>query len=161
MAGFVWRRPARIFSRCRCLATCGKKTLEAWVALDDRQQRGGAAISIENSDGSVFDAIVYGERQAGKWMAGSSGFERTRDLDAPEETSGPGVLVHLTIVYRGDNSIAVFRNGEPYGKPYTPASELRTTGPATRAFCWGCGIPAGASRSSPAKSSKRRFMIVP
>jgi len=103
-----------------------EKTLEAWVALDDRQQRGGAAISIENSDGSVFDAIVYGERQVGKWMAGSSGFERTRDLDAPEETSGPGVLVHLTIVYRGDNSIAVFRNGEPYGKPYTPASELRT-----------------------------------
>jgi len=103
-----------------------EKTLEAWVALDDRQQRGGAAISIEGSDGSVFDAIVYGERQPGKWMSGSSGFERTRDLDAPEETSGPGVLVHMAIVYRSDNSIAVFRNGEPYGKPYTPASELRT-----------------------------------
>ncbi|HKX60259.1 MAG TPA: DUF1553 domain-containing protein [Verrucomicrobiae bacterium] len=103
-----------------------EKTLAVWVALGDRQQRGGAAISIENSDGSVFDAIVYGERQAGKWMAGSSGFERTRDLDAPEESSGPGVLVHMAIVYRADNSIAVFRNGEAYGKPYTPASELRT-----------------------------------
>jgi uncharacterized protein DUF1553/uncharacterized protein DUF1549/concanavalin A-like lectin/glucanase superfamily protein len=103
-----------------------EKTLEAWVALADLKQGGGAAISIQSEDGGVFDAIVFGERQAKKWMAGSSGFERTRDLDAPEETSPPGALVHMAIVYRADNSIAVFRNGEPYGKPYTPGSPLQT-----------------------------------
>ena len=59
-------------------------------------------------------------------MAGSSGFERTHDLQAPEETSAPGALIHMAIVYRADNSIAVFRNGEPYGKPYTPGSPLQT-----------------------------------
>ena len=103
-----------------------EKTLEAWVALADLKQGGGAAISIESEDGRVFDAIVFGERQPKKWTAGSGGFERTRDLDAPEETSLPTALIHMAIVYRSDNSIAVFRNGEPYGKPYTPASPLQT-----------------------------------
>ena len=103
-----------------------EKTLEAWVALADLKQGGGAAISIQSEDGGVFDAIVFGERQGKKWIAGSSGFERTRDLDAPEETSPPGALVHMAVVYRDDNSIAVFRNGEPYGKPYTAGSPLQT-----------------------------------
>jgi len=103
-----------------------EKTLEAWVAPADLKQGGGAAISIESEDGSVFDAIVFGERQPLKWTAGSGGFERTRDLDAPQETSPPGALIHMAIVYRADNSIAVFRNGVPYGKPYTPASPLQT-----------------------------------
>jgi len=103
-----------------------EKTLEAWVALADLSQGGGAAISIESEDGRIFDAIVFGERQPRKWTAGSSGFERTRDLNAPEETAPPGTLVHIAIVYRVDNSIAVFRNGEPYGKPYTPGSPLQT-----------------------------------
>ena len=103
-----------------------EKTLEAWVALRDLKQGGGAAISIETGDGRVFDAIVFGERQARKWMAGSGGFERTRDLDAPEENSPAGAFIHMAVVYRADNSIAVFRNGEPYGKPYTPGSPLQT-----------------------------------
>jgi hypothetical protein len=103
-----------------------EKTLEAWVALADLKQGGGAAISIQSEDGGVFDAIVFGERQAKKWMAGSSGFERTRDLEAPEETSPPRALVHMAIVYGADNTIAVFRNGAPYGKPYTPGSPLQT-----------------------------------
>jgi hypothetical protein len=103
-----------------------EKTLEAWVALADLKQGGGAAISVESEDGRVFDAIVFGERQRKKWIAGSSGFERTRDLDAPEETSAPGALIHMAIVYGTDNSIAVFRNGEPYGKSYTPGSPLQT-----------------------------------
>ena len=103
-----------------------EKTLEAWVALDDLKQGGGAAISIESEPSRDFDAIVFGERQPRKWVPGSGGFQRTRDLDAPEETASPGTLVHVAIVYRADNSIAFFRDGQPYGKPYTPAQPLRT-----------------------------------
>src|SRR6185369_15177786 len=84
------------------------------------------AISVESEDGRVFDAIVFGVREPKKWTAGSSGFERTRDLEAPEETSLPGARIHLAVVYGADNSIAVFRNGEPYGKPYTPGNPLQT-----------------------------------
>lgn len=103
-----------------------EKTLEAWVGLQDLDQGGGAAISIENSTGSVFDAIVFGERQPKKWMAGSEGFLRTRDLDAPEESTPAGTILHVAVVYRADNSIAFYRNGEPWGQPYTPATPLQT-----------------------------------
>ncbi len=103
-----------------------EKTLEAWVALSDLKQGGGAAISIESEDGRVFDAIVFGERQSKKWMAGSEGYFRTLNLEAAEEMLPAGTLVHVAIVYRADNSIAVFRNGEPYGKAYAPGSPLQT-----------------------------------
>ena len=57
-----------------------EKTLEAWVTLPTLDQRGGGVISVETNDGRVFDAIVFGERQPGKWIAGSTGYQRTRDL---------------------------------------------------------------------------------
>lgn len=103
-----------------------ERTLEAWVDLSTLDQGGGAAISIESADGSVFDAIVFGERQKRKWTAGSSGFQRTRDLDAPEETTFNGVVVHMAAVYGSDNSITLYRNGEPYGAGYKPGSPVQT-----------------------------------
>ena len=102
-----------------------EKTLEAWVSLADLKQGGGAPVSIETEDGSAFDAIVFGERQPKKWVAGSTGFARTHDLDASEETAAPDTFVHVAIVYRANNSISVFRNGEPYGATYTPVSPLQ------------------------------------
>ncbi len=48
-----------------------QKTLEAWLTLSDLSQAGGAAISVQTLDGGSFDAIVYGEREARRWMAGS------------------------------------------------------------------------------------------
>jgi hypothetical protein len=95
-----------------------EKTLEAWVTLADLAQGGGAAISLEAAGGTPFDAIVFAERQPRKWMAGSEGFARTRDLEVPEETASPGELVHLAAVYSADNRVALYRNGEPYGQPY-------------------------------------------
>jgi hypothetical protein len=103
-----------------------EKTLEAWVRLEDLSQGGGAAVSIESPDGSVFDAIVFGERQSRKWMAGSDSFKRTRDLDAPEESTAPGGLVHMVVSYSPDNRVSVYRNGLPYGKSYVPGSPLQT-----------------------------------
>ena len=104
-----------------------EKTLEAWVSLADLQQGGGSALTVQNGSGSNFDGIVFGERQPRKWTAGSDGFSRTRDLEAPEETSATaGHFVHIAIAYHADNRIAVYRNGQPYGKPYTPGTPLQT-----------------------------------
>ena len=100
------------------------KTLEAWVTLSDLNQSGGAAISIESGDGRVFDAIVFGERQAGRWMAGSEGFVRTRDLEAPPEDAPAGTWVHLVATYSESDGIALYRNGKPLGKPYRPDQPL-------------------------------------
>jgi Protein of unknown function (DUF1553)/Protein of unknown function (DUF1549)/Planctomycete cytochrome C/Concanavalin A-like lectin/glucanases superfamily len=104
----------------------GEKTLEAWVRLDNLQQAGGGVITLETIDGQHFDSIVFGERQPAKWMAGSDGFARTRDLDADQETDDNTTFIHVAVVYRLDQSIAVYRNGEAYGSPYTPESPLQT-----------------------------------
>ncbi len=104
----------------------GEKTLEAWVSLASLDQGGGAAISLQNKEGSVFDAIVFGERQPGQWTAGSNGFARTRETGAPVEDSPPGALIHMAIAYRADGSIAMFRNGKAYGRPWTPDTPLQT-----------------------------------
>jgi len=95
-----------------------EKTLSGWVRLADLHQSGGAVLSLEQSDGRVFDAIVFGERQSRKWMAGSEGFQRTRDLRAPEESEAPGGWVHVAAVYSADRKVALYRNGRPYGDPY-------------------------------------------
>lgn len=93
-----------------------EKTLEAWVQLDNLTQRGGGVISIEKRDGVIFDAIVFGEREAGQWMAGSNGFVRTDSFQAPQETEAGTSPVHMAIVYRSDGTITGYRNGVPYGR---------------------------------------------
>jgi hypothetical protein len=100
------------------------KTLTATVRLRDLEQRGGAAISLQSPDGARFDAIVFGEREPGRWLAGSDGFGRTQDLDAPAEKEAATKPVHIAIAYHVDGTIAAYRNGIPYGKPYKANSVL-------------------------------------
>ncbi len=102
-----------------------EKTLEAWLYLPTLKQGAGSAITLEAANGSTFDAIVFAERQANKWVAGSNSFVRTRDLTAPLEESKPADLIHLAIVYAVDNTITVYRNGKQYGEAYKQG-ELHT-----------------------------------
>lgn len=62
------------------------KTLVARVRVDPLTQGGGGVLTVQTPGGWVFDSIVYGEREPGKWTAGSDNFMRTRDLSgAPME----------------------------------------------------------------------------
>ena len=79
-------------------------------------------MTLQRGDGEEFDSIVYAERQPRRWMAGSDFFNRTQDVNGPQETARPQALVHLAIVYGADRSITIYRNGEPYGAPYTPGT---------------------------------------
>lgn len=97
------------------------RTMVARLALADLEQRGGAAISLQTLDGGIFDAIVYGEQQPGRWLAGSNFFERSRAFDGPAESQKQPVV--FAIVYAEDGTITAYRNGQVYGKPY------RVTGP--------------------------------
>lgn len=106
--------------------TIREKTLEAWVALPTLNQGGGGVITLEMNNGVLFDSIVYGERQPKKWMAGSNSFQRTRNLNAPQEQAKPDELIHMAIVYTSDNRIQLYRNGQPYGESYVPGSPLQT-----------------------------------
>jgi hypothetical protein len=103
--------------------TLTAKTLEAWVALPTLDQRGGGVITVESIGGGVFDALVFGERQKAKWMAGSNNSLRTQNVNGPAETAKPGELIHLAIVYQPDGRVELYRNGQPYGTGYAPANE--------------------------------------
>ena len=99
------------------------KTLVSWVSLANTTQQGGSALTIQRGD--QFDAIVFGETAAGKWMAGSNNFSRTqREQQANAvETAGPDMLVQIAIVYEGEQ-IRFYRNGEAYAAYTTQNVDL-------------------------------------
>ncbi len=101
------------------------RTLEAWVKLDSLDQRGGGVVSLQTLDGSVFDAIVFGEQTPRRWLPGSSGFQRTQQFGGTDETTANNGVVHVAIVYRANGTITGYRNGRPYGKSY------KSNGPVT------------------------------
>jgi hypothetical protein len=123
------------------------KTIEAWVRLDNLTQQGGGVVGVQTTDGHLFDSIVFGERQRGKWISGSDFFRRTRDLDAPAETEAARRFVHVAVVYHADGTIAAYRDGKPYGRPYRggPVQHFRA-GKAQVIFGMRHGAAAGGNR---------------
>jgi hypothetical protein len=111
------------------------KTLEAWVELDNLDQRGGGVMSVQTLDGAKFDAIVFGELSPRRWMAGSNNFVRSKDVADVDEAAA-GAVVHVAIVYASDNTITLYRNGRPYGNSY-PAPMLEKFLPAKSQIVFG------------------------
>ena len=97
------------------------KTLEAWVMLDDLEQRGGGVITVQGTDGGLFDSIVFAEKAAGHWVAGSNRFERSEVFDGLPETEADSRPVHVAVVYQGDGTVSGYRDGKPYGRTYRKA----------------------------------------
>ncbi len=122
--GFATTPPLKEIPRAR--------TIEAWVKLDGLDQRGGGVIGIQSRDGGLFDSLVFGEREPGRWMAGSESFRRYNSAGGEAETEAAKRPVHVAITYDGDGTIRVFRDGRPYGTAYKssgpvefPAGEAR------------------------------------
>ena len=87
------------------------KTLVAWTTVENRGQRGGGVLSIEDPH-TEFDAIVFGEAVPFRWTIGCDGGKR--GCPTPEqvamEDAKPSKMVQIAIVYSG-SSIALYRNG--------------------------------------------------
>ena len=94
-----------------------EKTLEVWCQVHDLNQSGGGLMGIQGP-GDFFDTIVLGERQARHWISGSNGFSRTDDFPESTPEMKPMEMLHLVMVYQGDGSTLLYRNGAPYGKPF-------------------------------------------
>lgn len=109
-----------------CMVDLHEKTLEAWVQLDHLDQSGGGVISVQTLDGATFDAIVFGEREPQKWMAGSNGFVRTMSFNGTDEADAQERAVHFAIVYQKDGTIIGYRDGVPYGTSYRPEGDLHS-----------------------------------
>ncbi|MCE9530124.1 MAG: DUF1549 domain-containing protein [Planctomycetes bacterium] len=107
-----------------------EKTLEVWLSLANLDQRGGGALTVETKDGRLFDSIVFGEKQPGRWLAGSNGYQRSRDVNGLPESTKPGETIHVAISYAKDGRITLYRNGEPYGEGYDAGSLAFRSGEA-------------------------------
>ena len=95
-----------------------EKTLEAWVQLSELGQRGGGVMTIQTSNGNVFDSIVFSELDARQWIAGSDHHRRTKSFAAPQETEADKSMVHVAIVHHADGRVTGYRNGKQYGSEY-------------------------------------------
>jgi hypothetical protein len=99
--------------------TIGEKTLVAWVRLQSFDARAGGPLAISSVDKDQFDAICWAERQAKRWMAGSTGFWRTQDVMEFDETALDPELVKMAITYATGEEyglkVTLYRNGELLG----------------------------------------------
>lgn len=122
-----------------------EKTLEAWVRVKNLNQRGGGVIALQTADGLFFDAIVFAEREAKRWMAGSDGFSRYESFQANDETDTENPI-HVAITYGADGTITGYRNGIPYGRAYK--KPLKTFPAETSQVVFGLrhGVEAGGNR---------------
>jgi hypothetical protein len=104
------------------------KTLEAWVMLDNLTQQGGGVLTVQEKNGGIFDSLVFGEKQAAHWVAGSDHFNRSELFEGPAETEAATRPVHIAVVYQPDGTISGYRDGKPYGRTYrkAPAAVFET-----------------------------------
>ena len=108
---------------CASASAGTDKTLVAWVFPAILTQRGGSALTIQSGD--QFDAIVFGEKAAGRWMAGSNFFSRTQANQGgyAAETADAKTMVQIAIVY-GGGEIRIYRNGKVYAAYRTKNIDL-------------------------------------
>ena len=83
------------------------KTLSGWVKLSSISQQGGGLITLQSTDGTVFDSIVYNETGQG-WGFGSNGFSRTGWSGVLETSTSD--WVNITATYENSN-YRLYRNG--------------------------------------------------
>ncbi len=95
-----------------------ERTLQVLLQLDSLQQRGGGAMTLQTLDGNTFDAIVFGEQDPQRWLAGSNNFQRTSSFKGPAEETAVLEPVLITTVWEEDGTIRCYRNGLLYGTPY-------------------------------------------
>ncbi len=92
--------------------------MEAWVQLDNLEQRGGGAITLQTPDGVQFDSIVFGEQVRGNGSQVAMGLRETVPSMGLVEKEAKDKPVHIAIVYEENGMITGYRDGEPYGNPY-------------------------------------------
>jgi hypothetical protein len=95
-----------------------EKTLVSWASLDNLDVQACSILTIVRLSDPTFDAIVFGERQPHRWMAGSGWFHRTLDPDPGFEEKKEGVLIQMAISYENDKGTAhvmIYHNGDLIG----------------------------------------------
>ena len=104
-----------------------EKTLESWVWVAKLPEKSTLVMKVgitEGFRGAAYDGITYLAADEKHWRNSSMGGFRNLKVPGPPE-EGEGQLIHIAIAYAADHSIRVYRNGKPYGEPYTPDLTIR------------------------------------
>ncbi len=126
--------------------------------LDNLDQRGGGAISVQTRDGAIFDAIVFGEQEPGRWMAGSEGFARYQSASGTTENeaaiaAGPHGDQLMPTTARSASSATASPTALPTSRPgrlHFPAGETQVVFGLRHAPAGGNRMLAGYHRPRPA-----------
>lgn len=97
--------------------TLTEKSFEVLVQLDNPDQRGGGAMTLQSLDGHTFDSIVLGEISPRQWITGSDFHRRTEPFGPTKENEAHKQPVRLIFSYQKDGTVRAFRDGHPLGKP--------------------------------------------
>lgn len=89
--------------------TIVEKTLVSWLYLDNLNVQSGSALTLDQVSTDNFDAIVNGEQQYHRWMAGSSGFQRTNPPYPGYQETTTGQLIKMAITYENNGGYAHIR----------------------------------------------------
>ena len=103
---------AAAFSQSDAGKTLTDKTLVVWVSVQDINQQGGSALTIDDGFGH-FDGIIIGERKKQSWMAGSDGFARSGEVENSclVQPQAPVAWSQVAVVYEGMN-ISIYIDGK-------------------------------------------------
>ncbi len=121
-----------------------ERTLEAWLGARSEPDASATVMEIRGLSGyrgAAVDGIRFVAGERSRWENYSVGrFRSARAAAAPERLAA-GDRVHLAFAYAADGTIALFRNGKPYGEPYKPDP----------------GVAAGRLQTYPAGDAVVRF----
>ena len=95
-----------------------EKTLVVWLKIEDLNVLAGSPLAIQATNVDRFDAIVYAENQAGRFMPGSSNFFRTENFNPGFQETETNQLVCMAITYAdesGSLKVTGYRNGAEIG----------------------------------------------
>ncbi len=104
-----------------------EKTLEAFVRVGKIPEKAVTLLQIRNRSGfrgAASDGIRFTAGKSNQWENQSNVRFRSQDVKGTPETAAANALIHIAVVYRADNTIRIYRNGEPYGQPYQPDPAL-------------------------------------
>jgi len=102
-----------------------EKTMVARVYLGTLDQGGGGLVTVESLNGVTFDSIVFAESKSRVWNNGSEHGIRIRGVEGQEEAGGPSAPIWMAVTYQPDGTIAVYKNGTLYRRPFNPGTPLQ------------------------------------
>ena len=104
-----------------------EKTMEAWIYVRKPPEKSATVLQIRNRSGfrgAARDSVHFTGGEKKQWENSSTVEFRTADVAGPAEDAVEGGRIHIAIVYSGDDTIRLYRNGLAYGKAYKPEIDL-------------------------------------